>query len=67
MLAYIRLKKYLILHPFFMEELSIYVPGRVVLRSLYIKKASAAEKFGGLTTLSGTALRARLRKVESNI
>ena len=29
---------------FFIEELSIYVPGGVVLRSLYIKKASAAKK-----------------------
>ena len=28
---------------FLMEELSIYVPGRVALRSLYIKKASAAK------------------------
>ena len=52
---------------FFIEELSIYVPGGVALRSLYIKKASAAEKFRGLTTLSGAALRARLRKAESYI
>ena len=44
-LAYIRLKKYFISTPiFFIEELSIYVPGRVALRSHYIKKASAAKK-----------------------
>ena len=34
---------YFYTHFFFIEELSIYMPGRVALRSIYIKKASAAK------------------------
>ena len=53
-------------HPFFFIELSIYVPGRLALHSLYIKKASEVSR-RSQELLSEPILAAAYRPVRSTV